>query len=503
MQEELDQLKILLGTAHDLGMAAAVLRWDQETYMPPGGAAARAEQLATLGQLAHEYFTADEVGALLDDLAAHEAELDHDSDEASLIRVTRREYDRARRVPADLVGEIARATSLAQGEWVKARAASDFARFQPALETNIELRQRWASYFDVPDDGHIYDPLLDSYEPGMTTAQVKTVFDGVRPELVELTAAIAANQDAVEDGLLNQPYDEGTQWAFSLELARGLGYDFERGRQDKSAHPFTTSFSIDDVRITSRITPDFPASCWFGTVHETGHALYEQNIDPSLGRTPLGGGTSMAVHESQSRLYENNVARGRPFWEHYFPQAQSHFPKQLGGASLDDFYRAINRSGPSLIRVEADEVTYGLHIILRFELEQAMMAGEVRAADLPELWNAKVQEFLGLSPPNDAQGVLQDIHWSLALFGYFPTYLLGSILAVQVYEAAKAALPGLEDGYTRGEFAPLLGWLRENVHQHGSKFTLPELSERVTGEQLSSEPYADYLRAKFGEVYGL
>lgn len=503
MPDKLDQLKTLLQPVHDLSMAAALLSWDQETYMPPGGAAARGEQLATLSRLAHEYFTADKVGALLEDLADTEADLDYDSDDASLLRITRRDYERERLVPAELVADIARATTLAQQAWVKARAENDFPAFQPFLQKNIDLRVQWASYFDVAPDGHVYDPLLDSYEPGMTTAQVREVFAAVRPSLVELTAQIAEHQDAVDDSPLHRPFDPAAQWDFSEVMARGIGYDFERGRQDKSAHPFSTSFSIGDVRITTRINPNSPASCWFGTIHESGHAVYEQNVAPRLERTPLAGGASMAIHESQSRLYENNVARGRPFWQHFYPQAQERFPAQLGDLPLDAFYKAINKSAPSLIRVEADEVTYGLHIILRFELEQAMMAGEVKAADLPDLWNTRMQEYLGLTPPDDASGVMQDIHWSLALIGYFPTYLLGSLLAVQLYEQARADLPGLEDGFARGEFAPLLDWLRENVHRHGRKFTLPELVERVTGGPLSPEPYAAYLRTKLGEIYGL
>jgi len=503
MQDKLDQLKALLHPAHDLTMAAALLQWDQETYMPPGGVEARADQLATLSQMAHELFTADEVGQLLEELAPYEADLDYDSDEASLIRVTRREYERERRVPAELVAEIARAASQAQVAWVKARQASDFATFRPCLEKNVELTVRRAGCFDVPPSGHIYDPLLDLYEPDMTSAGVREVFEALRPALVELTAQIAERQDAVDDSVLRQPYDEAAQWDFSLVLARGLGYDFERGRQDKSPHPFTTSFSIDDVRITSRIDPANPAVCWFGTVHESGHALYEQGVSKALARSPLAVTASLGVHESQSRLYENNLGRGRPFWEFYYPQAQERFPAQLGGVSLDAFYKAVNKSEPSLIRTEADEVTYGLHIILRFELEQAMVTGDARIADLPDLWNARMQEYLGLTPPDDAQGVLQDIHWALAAIGYFPTYLLGSVLAVQIYEQAKAELPGLEVGFARGDFAPLHDWLREKVHAHGGKFTLPELAERVTGGPLSIEPYVNYLRAKYGEVYGL
>lgn len=502
-EDKLDRLKERLYTVRDLQAAASVLAWDQETYMPPGGGAARAEQLATLSQMAHELFTADEVGQLLEDLAETEADLDYDSDEASLIRVARREYERALRVPPELVAEIARHSSQAQQVWIKVRKADDFASFQPALQRNIELRQQWAACFDVAPDGHIYDPLLDSYEPGMTTAEVSAVFETVREALVTLTAQIAEKQAAVDDRPLRQPYDPDAQWAFSLELARGIGYDFERGRQDKSAHPFSTSFSIDDVRITTRVNPEFPSTCWFGTMHESGHAIYEQHIDKALERTVLASGASMAVHESQSRLYENNVGRSRAFWRHFFPQAQKHFPDQLGNVSLDDFYRAINKSGPSLIRVEADEVTYGLHIILRFELEQVMMASEVQAADLPDLWNAKMEEYLGLTPSSDADGVLQDIHWSLALVGYFPTYLLGSIFADQLYEAMLADVPDLEENFARGDFGDFNAWLHEKVHRHGAKFTLPELAERVTGEGLTPEPYIRYLRAKFGEVYGL
>ncbi|MBN1119448.1 MAG: carboxypeptidase M32 [Anaerolineae bacterium] len=500
MEEKLRALKDELAVYMDLYYASAVLGWDQETNMPPGGAQARADQGATLSELAHRRITDDKVGRLLDDLKAYEESLDYDSDDASLIRITRREYEKRVKVPAELVAEIARAGALGIEAWKEARTKSEFSLFESALQKLIDLKMQYAECFAPYEN--IYDPLLDEFEPGVDYAQISAVFAGLKPELVKLVAAIGENLDAVDDGPVRGEFTDESQMAFGRIIAKDLGFDFERGRLDLSAHPFTTGFSHDDVRITTRTLQDFLPSCLMSIIHETGHALYEQGSNPAYYRTILAGGASMAIHESQSRFWENIIGRSRPFWEHYHPLLIEHFP-QLEGVDRETFYRAINKSYPSFIRVEADEVTYGLHIILRFELENDLFNGRVKVGELPDVWNARFEEYLGIVPPDDAMGVLQDVHWSQALFGYFPDYLLGSIFSVQLWNKLKEELPGAVDQVRAGKFDEILGWHRQKVHRHGTKFTLPELSERAVGGPLDWQPYMNYLNAKFGELYGL
>ncbi|NPA93406.1 MAG: carboxypeptidase M32 [Chloroflexi bacterium] len=500
MTDKLQRLKDLLGEVWDLNMAAAVLGWDQETYMPPGGAAARGQQLSTLSRLAHIKFTSDEIGQLLDDLAPEAESWDPDSDEARLVKVTRRDYLKATKVPSDFVAESAQVASQAQMAWREAKATSDFSKFEPYLTRIVELRRQYANFF-APYE-HVYDPLLDDFEPGLKTADVQRIFDALRPQQVELIRAIA-ERPQVDDAFLHQPFDEQKQWDFGVQVITKFGYDWQRGRQDKSAHPFTTSFSINDVRITTRIDPNYLGTGMFGTMHECGHALYEQGVSPTLERTPLGHGASLAIHESQSRLWENLVGRSRAFWEHFYPSLQATFPSQLGNVDLETFYKGINRVQPSLIRTEADEATYNLHIMLRLELEIALMEGTVEVKDLPEVWNAKMQEYLGLTPPDDAHGVLQDIHWSMGSIGYFSTYALGNLISAQLWERMTQDVPNVEAQIRQGEFGDLLGWLREHVHRHGAKFEPQELVRRVTGSEIDPEPYMRYLRTKYGEIYGL
>ena len=489
-----------LSRVRDLNMAAALLNWDQETYMPEGGARARARQLGTLMSMAHELFVADEVGVWLEDLASVETELDPTTDEASLIRVVRRQFEKQRRVPSELVGEMAEAASRGQQAWVKARKESDFSAFGPSLARLLDLRIQWAECFDYGDT--IYDPMLDQFEPGLTSAQVQAIFDEYRLDLVEFVAAIKEREERVDASCLSGEFAEVAQWALGVEALKLIGYDFSRGRQDKSAHPFTINFSCDDVRITTRLDPNSLTSSLFSSIHEGGHALYELGVSPALDDTLLGEGASMTVHESQSRMYENVVGRSRPFWRHFYPVLQAHLG-QFKQIEMETFYRAINQVRPSLIRVEADEVTYGLHIILRFELEQALVMGKLAVVDLPAAWNAKMKEYLGVEPPNDALGVLQDVHWSAGLIGYFPDYLLGSMLSVQLFEKAEESIPDLMGQIESGRLGDLLSWLRENVHQHGRKFTLDELTQRVLGQKLSPQPYLRYLHQRYGEIYGL
>ncbi len=500
METKLKELKTILGEINDLNAAAYLLEWDQQTYMPPEGATARGYQLATLSSISHNKFTSPEVGQLLEDVQPYVDQLDPDSDEARLVRVARREYDKAIRVPTELVAEFARVTTVAHNVWQVARAENDFAKFHPHLEKIVELRRRYAALF-APYD-HVYDPLLDDYEPGMKTADVKAIFDVLRPKQVALIQAIA-DRPQVDDSFLHQHFDENKQWDFGVEVITRFGYDWQRGRQDKSAHPFTTNFSIDDVRITTRILPDYFPSSFFSSTHEAGHALYELGIDHALERTPLDGGASYAVHESQSRMWENLVGRSLPFWEHFYPRLQQVFPSQLRGVSLEAFYKGINKVERSLIRTESDEATYNLHIMLRLELEIALMEGTLAVKDLPEAWNTRMQEYLGITPPNDADGVLQDVHWSGGSIGYFSTYALGNLVSLQLWQKINQDIPDLADQIRKGEFSGLLGWLRQNVHRHGKKFEPQELVERVTGSKLSPEPYLQYLQAKFGQIYQL
>jgi carboxypeptidase Taq len=493
-------LRALLAEARDLDRAAQVLEWDQQTYMPAAGAPARAEQVATLRRLAHERYTAPEVGRLLAELGRDGALGDYDSDAASLVRVNRREHDRKRRVPAELVAEIARAGSLALAAWEEARAASDYGRFRPHLERMVQLKRRWAECFGP---GEPYDALLQDYEPGMTAAQVRAILAELKAGLVPLVQATAGRAEAVDDACLQHECDDQKQWNLALEAIQCVGFDLAAGRQDRSAHPFTTHFSHRDVRLTTRVLPDRLASALYSSLHEAGHGLYEQGVGPALARTWLDQGASLGMHESQSRLWENHVGRSRAFWRFFFPRVQAAFPDQMAGQSAESLFRAVNKVEPSLIRTEADEVTYDLHIMLRVELEQEMLAGRVAFADLPAIWNERMRAYLGVTPPNDAAGVLQDIHWADGYLGYFATYTLGNILAAQFFAQARRELPELEAQHGRGEFAPLLGWLREKIYRHGRKFTLNELVQRVTGGPLSTGPYLEYLRAKYGEIYGV
>ncbi len=500
MKDKLQQLNDRLATYIDLEGAAYTLEWDQETYMPPGGVQARADQLATLEELMHRTMTDEAISRLLEELAPYETGLDYDSHEASLIRMARRQYEKRVRVPAELVGEIERTAALGHAAWVEARQQNNFARFQPLLEKMLDLKIQWAECFQPY--ATIYDPLLDYYDPGITREQIRAVFDGLRPPLVELVHAISANTDAVDDSPVRRRCEPEAQLAFSRQVAETLGYDFERGRLDLSAHPFTIPISRLDVRITTRIDPDFLPGCLMSVIHETGHALYEQNFAPELYRTILVTDASMSIHESQSRFYENILGRSRAFSRYLLPRLQAALP-QFGDVNAEALYRAMNKSQPSLIRTEADEVTYGLHIMLRFELEDDLLHGRVKVADLPQTWNERMEAYLGLIPPTDSDGVLQDIHWSQGYIGYFPDYLLGSIFAVQLWEALQQDIPDAEQQFEAGQFEPIGSWLREKVHKHGVKFTLPELAERVTGGPLDWQPYMAYLQAKYGELYGL
>jgi carboxypeptidase Taq len=501
MEQKFEELKTRLAEIHDLNKVGWVLGWDQQTMMPPKGGAVRAEQMATLQRVAHEKFTAPEIDRLLEDLRPYEESLPYDSDEASLIRVARRDHEKEIKVPGDLRAEMTRTAILSRQAWVEARKKSDFALFLPHLQKNVALKHQYVECFDDAD--HIYDILLDDYEPRMKTAEVKAVFDELKKDLVPLIAAIAGRAVAVSDACLHGRFPVEQQRAFCISLLERFGFNPDAWRLDPTVHPFASNSATTDIRITTRYYEDFINPALFGSMHECGHGLYENGVSPSLERTPLCRGASLGLHESQSRMWENLVGRSRPFWKFFFPQLQAAFPAQFKGVDAETFYRAINKVQPSLIRVEADEATYGLHIILRFELEQEIMEGKLALKDLPEAWNARMKAYLGVDVPNDAQGVLQDIHWSGGMIGYFPTYQLGNIIACQIWEKALKAMPDLYDQFERGEFMALREWLRENLHKHGRKFTPKETLEKVVGGPINVGPYVRYLKSKLGEIYGI
>lgn len=501
MEAKLNELKVRLLEVSDLGNAAALLGWDQTTYMPPGGAPARGRQLATLGRLAHEKFTDKAIGKLLDDLRPYEESQPYDSDDAAIIRVARREYERATKVPSEFVAEQNIHSATSYQHWTEARPANNFNMVQDDLEKTLDLSRRLANFF--PGYESIADPLIDFADYGMKASSVRAIFAKLRDELMPIVKAITS-QPPADDSCLRQQYTEDMQLAFGLGIVKCYGYDLMRGRQDKSPHPFTTKFSLGDVRITTRVKESDLSEALFSTLHEAGHAMYEQGINMAYEGTPLGGGTSSGVHESQSRLWENVVGRSRSFWEHFYPRLQAEFPKQLKKVPLDTFYRAINKVERSLIRTDADEVTYNLHVMVRFECELDLLEGRLAVRDLPDAWAERYQSYIGITPPNHTDGILQDVHWYGGMIGgAFQGYTLGNILSAQFYSAAVKAHPEIPDNIKQGEFGTLHDWLKGNIYRHGSKYTTSELVERVTGGPLSIDPYIKYLRTKFGELYKL
>ncbi|MFN3491504.1 MAG: carboxypeptidase M32 [Anaerolineales bacterium] len=498
MSDKLNRLKEIIGEVSDLNRAASVLGWDQQVNMPPMGSEARGQQLATLGKIAQEKFTADEVGQLLEDLKKEYTDVE--TDEGAMIRVAARNYDKAKRVPASFVAEQAVAAAKAFEAWVEAKKKSDFKIFLPFLEKNVELVKKYVSFFPPAD--HPYDVLLDDYEPGMKTAEVQEIFGNLRPKQVELIKAISEAKQ-VKDKFLHKKYNEEKLWKFSEKIIAKFGYDFNRGRQDKAPHPFETTFSVNDVRITNRYEEKNPMATLFSAMHECGHALYELGVNPAYERTSLESGTSLAIHESQSRMWENLVGRSLPFWEHFYPDLKKTFSSQLDGVKVKQFYKAINKVQPSLIRVNADEATYNLHIMLRLEIEIGMVDGSIQIKDLPEIWNTKMKEYLGVTPPNDAQGVLQDVHWSYGAIGYFSTYALGNIVSAQLWEKIKKDIKNLDDQIRKGKFEKLREWLRVNIHQYGRKYDPQDIVQKVTGSKIDSAAYVRYLTKKYSDIYDL
>jgi carboxypeptidase Taq len=490
-----------------INSAASVLSWDQETYMPAGGGAARAEQIAVLEGLAHEKFVSAEVETLLrgwiNPVTGQAADTGNESwDEPSraLLRETWRDFSRAKKLPSDFVIRLSRECSLAQQAWVTARAESRFAAFLPHLKTVLALKRDEAQYLGFRDSP--YDPLLDTYEPGATVAHLIPLLTRLRERLVPLLQRVQGSTVTIDDRCLHQSFDPARQLEFGRLVLVAMGYDFERGRLDQSAHPFTTSFHPTDVRVTTRVFETDLPSCLFSCIHEGGHGLYDQGLDPRYYGTPLGESVSLGFHESQSRLWENCVGRSHAFWRCFYPLLQQTFPQQLTEVPLDRFYAAINRAAPSLIRVEADELTYNLHIMLRVEIEQALIEDRARPDDLPGLWNEKMRSYLGIVPERDADGVLQDVHWSMGAFGYFPTYTLGNLYSVQFFEQAKLELPQLDEHLAAGHLQPLRQWLGQKIHRWGRMFTPDHLAQRVTGSEVTTEPFLQYLERKYGALYG-
>jgi len=487
-----ERLRERLAEVSDLTKAATLLLWDQRVMMPPGGAEARAEALATVSRLAQERFIDDGVGQLLEELRGLEESSDYDSFEASLIRTTSREYEKAVRVPPELVGDMRRASALGLSAWGPAKEHSDFEQLRPHLEAQLELRHRYVACF--PPAENTYDVLLDDYEPLMKTAEVREVFEQLKQELVPLIEEIG-DAGEVDDSFLHGDFDTATQRDLGIEIVRRFGYTDDEWRLDETAHPFMTTPGAGDIRLTSNFRPG-DLSSLFATMHEFGHGVYEWGVDRALARTPLGSGVSLAVHESQSRTWENLVGRSRPFWRWFYPRLQQAFGAQLGTVDEEAFYRAVNKVQPSLIRIDADEVTYNMHIILRFELEQDLIDDRLEVAGLPEAWNARMSQYLGVDVPDAAHGVLQDMHWAGGALGYFPTYALGNVISVQIWERAIEDLGDLDERFGRGEFGDLRDWLREHLYSLGAKFTPQETIERVTGSRIDAKPYLRYLREK-------
>ncbi len=501
MPKKLEELKIRLMEVYDLKQANELLNWDEATYMPPGGAAARGRQNALLARLAHEKFIDPAIGRLLDDLQPYEDSLPYDSDEASLIRVTRREYERLLKIPPQFTAEYQQHISNCYNTWVSARPENNFKALEPLLERSVDLSRQMADYF--PGYEHIADPLIDVVDYGMRTTILRKLFANLRRELIPLVKSITS-QPAADDACLKQYYPHADQLAFGMEVIKQLGYDFNRGRQDLTHHPFQTTIALDDVRITTRVEEADLAEALFSTIHESGHAMYEQGIRKELECTPLGTGASAGVHESQSRTWENLVARSRGFWEYFFPRLQARFPAQLNNISLDTFYRAVNKVQNSLIRMEADEITYNLHVMIRFDIEMALLEGNLLVRDLPEYWHLRYMADLGIRAPDDRDGVMQDVHWfSDVVGGSFQGYTLGNIMGAQFFAQALKAHPEIPGEMAQGKFDTLRTWLVENIYQHGSKFTANELVERVCNGPLSIEPYITYLKTKYGELYTL
>ncbi len=501
MATSLDQLRIEAETIWNLKDSLRLIGWDQQIVMPSKASIARSRQMATLSRLAHERLTSDSFRSLLDKAEKEVEGRDQDCDDFCLVRVARRHHDRSVGLPADLVEELTRSCAVAFDAWLQAKPKSDWDLFEPHFEKVLDLKKQVAEARGYA--GHPYDAMIDDFEPGMTTAEVTALFDSFRPFLVELVSKISQSSAVAEDGPLDQEFPIDGQDRFSRELAESIGYDLVNGRIDAGPHPFCAAPAGSDIRLINRFQIDNLNTALFGTLHEAGHGIYEQFSPPRFEHTPLRGGCSLGVHESQSRLWENFVGRSRPFWRYHFPRLKEIFPTQLLGYEAEDIYRAVNRVRPSFIRVEADEVTYTLHVILRFEIEVQLLDGSLKVSDVPELWNAKMKQYLGIEPPEHRLGCLQDIHWSDGLVGYFPTYSIGNMIAAQLWERIESEIPDLDSQLERGDCQPLLTWLRREVYDHASKFLPKDLVLRASGQPLSHQAFQRYLDKKYKDLYDL
>lgn len=484
-----------------LGSAAGLLGWDQETMMPPEAAGFRAEELSLIATLAHERFTDPAVG----DWIAHcesNADLASDGVQVADVRELRRDWDRATRLPASLVAEITETSSRALQAWKQARADSDFEAFRPWLGKQLELQRRKAECYGIPEGGELYDALIDEYEPGMRAAETERLFGPLREALTPLIAELTSSSHQPDQAPVRVHLDVEPQREFNRRIAAGVGYDFDAGRLDASTHPFTTGIGPGDTRITTRYDEDQFVDTMYSTLHEAGHGLYEQGLPKNgLYGLPSSEAVSLGIHESQSRLWENQVGRSRAFWEWALPVAREIFGDALEGYTVDDYFAAVNTIRPNLIRVESDEVTYNLHIMLRFDIERALIRMDLEVSDVPGLWNERMKSDLGLDVPDDRRGCLQDIHWSMGSFGYFPTYTFGNLYAGQLWDAVSAEIPDLPSSMSRGEFAPLLDWLRDNLHRHGRRYSATELSEHLAGQPLGHASLMSYLENKLRPIY--
>jgi carboxypeptidase Taq len=483
-----------------LGSCNALLGWDERTYMPRAGTEGRSKQVALLSGIVHKKFTSPRIGELLSIIEGSKLIADSSSDDATNVREIRRDYDKMVKLPQDLVEELARVTSLAQSVWAEAREKSDFSHFLPKLKEVIDLKFRQAEAYGYKKEP--YDALIDDYEPNTTSDDISKVFSELRDELVPLVKAISESVKRPDASIIENNFPVDLQQKFGAEVSTAIGFDYIGGRLDVSTHPFTTTIGPGDVRITTRYNPKHLGQALFGTLHEAGHGMYEQGMPQEHFGTPLAEFVSLGIHESQSRMWENSVGRNLPFWRYFYPKAQEVFPS-LKDVKLDDFFFAVNKVEPSFIRVEADEVTYNLHILLRFEIERDLFAGKVKAKDLPAVWNEKFKDYFGIVPPNDAQGCLQDIHWSSGYFGYFATYALGNLYASQFFAKAKEDMHDLDDRFASGDFSGLKDWLQKKIHSQGKRYRAGELVEKVTGKPLSHEAMMTYLKSKFGMLYGL
>lgn len=493
MPTALETLRQRLADVNALRSATAIMEWDMQTYMPAGGVTARAEHLGTLSRMAHDTLVADETQAAL-----FKAKDEAEGDDIDLVRVVQRDIDLATKIPSALVEEKLKQSALAHEVWAKARAENDFAAFAPYLEKMFEIARQEAEYLGYTD--HIYDALIDQYEEGATMADARAMFDAIRGPQIELVREIAS-QPKPDDAFLYGEWDTEAQSKFTQMITKAIGFDYHRGRQDTAAHPFCTGWSIGDIRLTTRYKP-YIGSAIFGSLHEAGHGMYEQGSPAKWDLTPLAGGVSMGVHESQSRLWENIVGRSRPFWKRFLPDLKSAFPA-LGDVEIDHFYRAINVVEPSFIRVEADVLTYNLHVLIRFELECDLVTGTLAVKDLPEAWNSKYEEYLGIRPSTDSIGCLQDVHWSGGMVGYFPTYSMGNLLSYQIWGTLQRDLGDTDALIEAGEFAPILTWLQEKVYQKGRSMPPKDLVLTVTGKPLDPSDYLAGLNAKYRHLYGI